>query len=134
MRTLWLHSRTTEKVLIYIRIWKWQCAEYSQKSTFFFLFRFTVGDLWNTFFDKILNPNGKSTVPLLQDLREELSSSFDGSFPGHLCDFILSWKTSLMLETWFWHRESAPLNISLPFSSPLYHLRQMKAYAWSCSR
>ncbi|KAL7992467.1 hypothetical protein Chor_016723 [Crotalus horridus] len=63
------------------------------------LSQFTVGDLWNTFFDKILNPNGKSTVPLLQDLREELSSSFDGSFPGRLCDFILSWKTSLMLET-----------------------------------
>lgn len=133
MRTLWLHSRTTEKVLIYRRIWKWQYAEYSQKSTFSFSFRFADGDLWNTFFDKILNPNGKSTVPLLQDLREELSSSFDGSFPRRLCDFILSWKTSLMLKTWFWHRENAPLNISLLFYSPLYHLRQVKAHAWSCS-
>ncbi|KAM3850905.1 mitotic checkpoint serine/threonine-protein kinase BUB1 beta [Vipera latastei] len=63
------------------------------------LSQFAHGDLWNTFFDKILNPNGKSTVPLLQDLREELSSSFDGSFPRRLCDFILSWKTSLMLKT-----------------------------------
>ncbi|XP_070787436.1 mitotic checkpoint serine/threonine-protein kinase BUB1 beta [Pituophis catenifer annectens] len=59
----------------------------------------TDGDLWNTFFDKILNANGKSTVLLLQDLREELSSSFDSSFPKHLCDFIQSWKTSLVLET-----------------------------------
>uniref|UniRef100_A0A670XM94 Protein kinase domain-containing protein n=1 Tax=Pseudonaja textilis TaxID=8673 RepID=A0A670XM94_PSETE len=56
-------------------------------------------DLWNTFFDKILNSNGKSTALLLQDLREELSSSFDSSFPKHLYDFILSWKTSLILET-----------------------------------
>ncbi|KAM6467555.1 mitotic checkpoint serine/threonine-protein kinase BUB1 beta isoform 1-T2 [Liasis olivaceus] len=46
------------------------------------------GDLWNTFFDKILNANGKSTVPLLRDLREELSSSFDSSFPKRLCDSI----------------------------------------------
>uniref|UniRef100_A0A8C5S0X3 BUB1 mitotic checkpoint serine/threonine kinase B n=1 Tax=Laticauda laticaudata TaxID=8630 RepID=A0A8C5S0X3_LATLA len=59
----------------------------------------TNSDLWNTFFNKILNSNGKSTALLLQDLREELSSSFDSSFPKHLCDFILSWKTSFILET-----------------------------------
>ncbi|XP_032064854.1 mitotic checkpoint serine/threonine-protein kinase BUB1 beta [Thamnophis elegans] len=61
----------------------------------------TDGDLWNTFFDKILNANGKSTVLLLHDLREELSFelSFDSSFPKHLCDFIQSWKPFLILET-----------------------------------
>ncbi|KAG8126197.1 hypothetical protein E2320_021288 [Naja naja] len=64
-----------------------------------FTSRFTNSDLWNTFFDKILNSNGKSTVLLLQDLRKELGISFDSSFPKRLCDFILSWKTSFILET-----------------------------------
>uniref|UniRef100_A0A8C6X2G4 BUB1 mitotic checkpoint serine/threonine kinase B n=1 Tax=Naja naja TaxID=35670 RepID=A0A8C6X2G4_NAJNA len=63
------------------------------------LSQFTNSDLWNTFFDKILNSNGKSTVLLLQDLRKELGISFDSSFPKRLCDFILSWKTSFILET-----------------------------------
>ncbi|XP_070612775.1 mitotic checkpoint serine/threonine-protein kinase BUB1 beta [Erythrolamprus reginae] len=56
------------------------------------------GNLWNTFFDEILNANGKSTVLLLQDLREALNSSFDRSFTKHICDYIKSWKTLLMLE------------------------------------
>uniref|UniRef100_A0A6J0TSY8 Mitotic checkpoint serine/threonine-protein kinase BUB1 beta n=1 Tax=Pogona vitticeps TaxID=103695 RepID=A0A6J0TSY8_9SAUR len=45
-------------------------------------------DLWNHFFEKILNANGEPSVPLLRELRENLSSGFDSSFQERLGDSL----------------------------------------------
>ncbi|XP_063253839.1 mitotic checkpoint serine/threonine-protein kinase BUB1 beta [Prinia subflava] len=37
-------------------------------------------DFWSKLFERILNADGKSTVPLLRELREEISEMFDSSF------------------------------------------------------
>uniref|UniRef100_A0A8C5TDE1 Protein kinase domain-containing protein n=1 Tax=Malurus cyaneus samueli TaxID=2593467 RepID=A0A8C5TDE1_9PASS len=41
-------------------------------------------DFWSKLFEKILNADGKSTVPLLKELREEISEMFDSSFQERL--------------------------------------------------
>ncbi|KAJ6667303.1 hypothetical protein lerEdw1_017281 [Lerista edwardsae] len=46
------------------------------------------GDMWSKFFERILNANGKSTVSLLRELREDLSGAFDSTFPERLCDSL----------------------------------------------
>ncbi|XP_074853069.1 mitotic checkpoint serine/threonine-protein kinase BUB1 beta [Carettochelys insculpta] len=42
-------------------------------------------DLWNKFFTRILNADGKSTVPVLRELREEMSGMFDSSVQEWFC-------------------------------------------------
>lgn len=37
---------------------------------------------------RIVNADGKSTVPLLRALREEISDMFDSSFQGRLCESL----------------------------------------------
>ncbi|NWV35394.1 BUB1B kinase, partial [Grantiella picta] len=41
-------------------------------------------DFWSKLFEKILNADGKSTVPLLKELREEINEMFDNSFQERL--------------------------------------------------
>ncbi|XP_048163839.1 mitotic checkpoint serine/threonine-protein kinase BUB1 beta isoform X3 [Corvus hawaiiensis] len=41
-------------------------------------------DFWSKLFERILNAGGKSTVPLLRELREEISEMFDSSFKERL--------------------------------------------------
>uniref|UniRef100_A0A8C3XFM4 Protein kinase domain-containing protein n=1 Tax=Cyanoderma ruficeps TaxID=181631 RepID=A0A8C3XFM4_9PASS len=41
-------------------------------------------DFWSKLFERILNADGKSTVPLLRELREEISEMFDNSFEERL--------------------------------------------------
>ncbi|XP_062351143.1 mitotic checkpoint serine/threonine-protein kinase BUB1 beta [Cinclus cinclus] len=41
-------------------------------------------DFWSKLFERILNADGKSTVPLLRELREEISEMFDSSFRERL--------------------------------------------------
>ncbi|XP_009080371.1 PREDICTED: mitotic checkpoint serine/threonine-protein kinase BUB1 beta [Acanthisitta chloris] len=41
-------------------------------------------DFWRNLFGRILNADGKSTVPLLRELREEISATFDSSFKERL--------------------------------------------------
>nr|XP_056707054.1 mitotic checkpoint serine/threonine-protein kinase BUB1 beta [Euleptes europaea] len=45
-------------------------------------------DLWSKFFVQLLNANGRSSVPLLRELREELRGAFDSSFPFRLSDSL----------------------------------------------
>uniref|UniRef100_A0A8D0HU12 BUB1 mitotic checkpoint serine/threonine kinase B n=1 Tax=Sphenodon punctatus TaxID=8508 RepID=A0A8D0HU12_SPHPU len=61
----------------------------------------TDGDLWSQFFEKILNADGKSTVPLLMELREKLNGMFDSSFPERLCDCLTSLEELFKLEDIF---------------------------------
>ncbi|KAH0620587.1 hypothetical protein JD844_021220 [Phrynosoma platyrhinos] len=63
--------------------------------------QFVDNDLWSKFFEKILNANGEFTVPLLKELREELSSTFDSSFPERLCDSLTKLEGVLHVGTIF---------------------------------
>ncbi|XP_074951345.1 mitotic checkpoint serine/threonine-protein kinase BUB1 beta isoform X3 [Phalacrocorax aristotelis] len=45
-------------------------------------------DFWSKLFERILNADGKSTVPLLRELREEISDMFDSSFQERLCESL----------------------------------------------
>uniref|UniRef100_A0A8C8RN64 BUB1 N-terminal domain-containing protein n=1 Tax=Pelusios castaneus TaxID=367368 RepID=A0A8C8RN64_9SAUR len=45
-------------------------------------------DLWNKFFRRILNADGKSTVLMLRELREEMNGMFDSSFQECLCEAL----------------------------------------------
>lgn len=47
-------------------------------------FRTPDSDFWSKLFERILNADGKSTVPLLRELREEISEMFDSSFKERL--------------------------------------------------
>ncbi|XP_069713068.1 mitotic checkpoint serine/threonine-protein kinase BUB1 beta-like [Phaenicophaeus curvirostris] len=46
------------------------------------------GDFWSKLFGQLLNAGGKSTVPLLRDLREELGAMFDSAFQERLCESL----------------------------------------------
>ncbi|XP_010225821.1 PREDICTED: mitotic checkpoint serine/threonine-protein kinase BUB1 beta [Tinamus guttatus] len=59
----------------------------------------TVGsDFWNKLFGRILNADGKSTVPLLQELREEISDMFDSRFQERLCESLAALGETFLLE------------------------------------
>ncbi|XP_031463095.1 mitotic checkpoint serine/threonine-protein kinase BUB1 beta isoform X2 [Phasianus colchicus] len=59
----------------------------------------TVGcDFWGKFFQQILNADGKSTVLLLRELREEISDMFDSCFQEHLCESLAALGDDLCLE------------------------------------
>uniref|UniRef100_A0A672TSI0 BUB1 mitotic checkpoint serine/threonine kinase B n=1 Tax=Strigops habroptila TaxID=2489341 RepID=A0A672TSI0_STRHB len=45
-------------------------------------------DFWSKLLGRIVNADGKSTVPLLRELREEISDMFDSSFQGRLCESL----------------------------------------------
>ncbi|XP_010013680.1 PREDICTED: mitotic checkpoint serine/threonine-protein kinase BUB1 beta, partial [Nestor notabilis] len=45
-------------------------------------------DFWSKLLGRIVNADGKSTVPLLRALREEISDMFDSSFQGRLCESL----------------------------------------------
>ncbi|XP_062479267.1 mitotic checkpoint serine/threonine-protein kinase BUB1 beta isoform X1 [Pezoporus occidentalis] len=45
-------------------------------------------DFWSKLLGRIVNADGKSTVPLLKALREEISNMFDSSFQGRLCESL----------------------------------------------
>lgn len=47
-------------------------------------FRTPDSDFWSKLFERILNADGKSTVPLLRELREEINEMFDSSFKERL--------------------------------------------------
>uniref|UniRef100_A0A8C3B8E4 Mitotic checkpoint serine/threonine-protein kinase BUB1 beta n=1 Tax=Cairina moschata TaxID=8855 RepID=A0A8C3B8E4_CAIMO len=46
------------------------------------------GDFWHKLFERFLNADGKSTVPLLREFREELSDKFDSGFQKRLYEFL----------------------------------------------
>ncbi|KFP96083.1 Mitotic checkpoint serine/threonine-protein kinase BUB1 beta, partial [Leptosomus discolor] len=55
-------------------------------------------DFWSKFFGRILNADGKSTVPLLRELREEISDMFDSRFQEHLCESLAALGETFLLE------------------------------------
>ncbi|KAG6935672.1 BUB1 mitotic checkpoint serine/threonine kinase B [Chelydra serpentina] len=55
-------------------------------------------DLWNKFFRRILNANGKSTVPMLRELREEMSGMFNSSVQEWFCGALLKLEHTFNVE------------------------------------
>lgn len=55
-------------------------------------------DFWSKLFGRILNADGKSTVPLLRELREEISDMFDSCFQERLCESLAALGETLLLE------------------------------------
>ncbi|KFQ31305.1 Mitotic checkpoint serine/threonine-protein kinase BUB1 beta, partial [Mesitornis unicolor] len=53
-------------------------------------------DFWSKFFGRILNADGKSTVPLLRELREEVRAMFDSCFQERLCDSLTALGETLL--------------------------------------
>ncbi|KFO80527.1 Mitotic checkpoint serine/threonine-protein kinase BUB1 beta, partial [Cuculus canorus] len=46
------------------------------------------GDFWSKLFGQLLNADGKSTVHLLRELREEIGDMFDSGFQERLCESL----------------------------------------------
>uniref|UniRef100_A0A8B9G5T0 BUB1 N-terminal domain-containing protein n=1 Tax=Amazona collaria TaxID=241587 RepID=A0A8B9G5T0_9PSIT len=46
-------------------------------------------DFWSKLLGRIVNADGKSTVPLLRALRLEINDMFDSSFQGRLCESLV---------------------------------------------
>lgn len=61
-------------------------------------FRTVDSDFWNKFFGRILNADGKSTVPLLRELREEMSDMFDSCFQERLCESLAVLGETFLVE------------------------------------
>ncbi|KFP57606.1 Mitotic checkpoint serine/threonine-protein kinase BUB1 beta, partial [Cathartes aura] len=55
-------------------------------------------DFWSKLFGRILNAGGKSTVPLLRELREEISDMFDSCFQERLCESLAALGETFLLE------------------------------------
>ncbi|KFV04353.1 Mitotic checkpoint serine/threonine-protein kinase BUB1 beta, partial [Pterocles gutturalis] len=55
-------------------------------------------DFWSKLFGRILNAGGKSTVPLLRELREEISGMFDSRFQEHLYESLAALGEAFLLE------------------------------------
>ncbi|KGL99210.1 Mitotic checkpoint serine/threonine-protein kinase BUB1 beta, partial [Charadrius vociferus] len=55
-------------------------------------------DFWSKLFGRILNADGKFTVPLLRELREEISDMFDSSFQERLCESLAALGETFLLE------------------------------------
>ncbi|KFM10517.1 Mitotic checkpoint serine/threonine-protein kinase BUB1 beta, partial [Aptenodytes forsteri] len=55
-------------------------------------------DFWSKLFGRILNADGKSTVPLLRELREEISDMFDSCFQDRLCESLAALGETSLLE------------------------------------
>lgn len=61
-------------------------------------FRTVDSDFWSKLFGRILNADGKSTVPLLRELREEISDMFDSCFQDRLCESLAALGETSLLE------------------------------------
>ncbi|KAM9278243.1 mitotic checkpoint serine/threonine-protein kinase BUB1 beta [Morus bassanus] len=55
-------------------------------------------DFWSKLFGRILNADGKSTVPLLRELRKEISDMFDSCFQERLCESLAALGETFLLE------------------------------------
>uniref|UniRef100_A0A8B9RU29 BUB1 N-terminal domain-containing protein n=1 Tax=Accipiter nisus TaxID=211598 RepID=A0A8B9RU29_9AVES len=55
-------------------------------------------DFWSKLFGRILNADGKSTVPLLRELKEEISGMFDSCFQERLCESLAALGETFLLE------------------------------------
>ncbi|KAM6133055.1 mitotic checkpoint serine/threonine-protein kinase BUB1 beta [Phoenicopterus ruber ruber] len=55
-------------------------------------------DFWSKLLGRILNADGKSTVPLLRELREEISDMFDSCFQERLCESLAALGETFLLE------------------------------------
>ncbi|XP_077675033.1 mitotic checkpoint serine/threonine-protein kinase BUB1 beta isoform X2 [Eretmochelys imbricata] len=55
-------------------------------------------DLWNKFFRRILNADGKSTVPMLRELREEMSGMFNSSVQEWFCGALAKLEETFNLK------------------------------------
>ncbi|KAM6069413.1 mitotic checkpoint serine/threonine-protein kinase BUB1 beta isoform 2-T2 [Theristicus caerulescens] len=55
-------------------------------------------DFWSKLFGRILNADGKSTVPLLRELREEINDMFDSCFQERLCESLAALGETFLLE------------------------------------
>ncbi|XP_064019648.1 mitotic checkpoint serine/threonine-protein kinase BUB1 beta isoform X2 [Pogoniulus pusillus] len=54
-------------------------------------------DFWSKILERILNADGKSTVPLLKELREEISDMFDSCFQVCLYDCLIALEETLLM-------------------------------------
>ncbi|XP_054246734.1 mitotic checkpoint serine/threonine-protein kinase BUB1 beta [Indicator indicator] len=55
-------------------------------------------DFWSKLLGRILNADGKSTVPLLKELREEISDMFDSCFQERLMYSLMALGQTLLVE------------------------------------
>ncbi|XP_037258244.1 mitotic checkpoint serine/threonine-protein kinase BUB1 beta isoform X2 [Falco biarmicus] len=55
-------------------------------------------DFWSKLFERILNADGKATVPLLRELKEEISDMFDSCFQERLCESLAALGETFLLE------------------------------------
>lgn len=70
----------------------------SLKTALSICFRTVDSDFWSKLFGRILNADGKSTVPLLRELREEISGMFDSCFQERLCESLAALGETFLLE------------------------------------
>ncbi|XP_027517905.1 mitotic checkpoint serine/threonine-protein kinase BUB1 beta isoform X2 [Corapipo altera] len=54
-------------------------------------------DFWSKLFGRILNADGKSTAPLLRELREEIGDMFDSCFQERLCESLAALGVTFLL-------------------------------------
>lgn len=66
--------------------------------TVLYVFRTVDSDLWNKFFRRILNADGKSTVPMLRELREEMSGMFNSSVQEWFCGALAKLEETFSLK------------------------------------
>lgn len=74
------------------------CVHTVSLKTALFCFRTVDSDFWSKLFGRILNADGKSTVPLLRELREEISDMFDSCFQERLCESLAAMGETFLLE------------------------------------
>uniref|UniRef100_A0A8C4XRJ7 Mitotic checkpoint serine/threonine-protein kinase BUB1 beta n=1 Tax=Falco tinnunculus TaxID=100819 RepID=A0A8C4XRJ7_FALTI len=55
-------------------------------------------DFWSKLFERILNADGKATVSLLRELKEEISDMFDSCFQERLCESLAALGETFLLE------------------------------------
>nr|XP_047920889.1 mitotic checkpoint serine/threonine-protein kinase BUB1 beta [Anser cygnoides]XP_047920890.1 mitotic checkpoint serine/threonine-protein kinase BUB1 beta [Anser cygnoides]XP_047920891.1 mitotic checkpoint serine/threonine-protein kinase BUB1 beta [Anser cygnoides]XP_047920892.1 mitotic checkpoint serine/threonine-protein kinase BUB1 beta [Anser cygnoides]XP_047920893.1 mitotic checkpoint serine/threonine-protein kinase BUB1 beta [Anser cygnoides] len=56
------------------------------------------GDFWHKLLERFLNADGKSTVPLLREFREEISDKFDTGFQKRLYEFLAALGETFVLD------------------------------------
>ncbi|XP_017693459.1 PREDICTED: mitotic checkpoint serine/threonine-protein kinase BUB1 beta [Lepidothrix coronata] len=54
-------------------------------------------DFWSKLFGRVLNAGGKSTAPLLRELREEIGDMFDSCFQERLCESLAALGVTFLL-------------------------------------
>ncbi|XP_074091192.1 mitotic checkpoint serine/threonine-protein kinase BUB1 beta [Macrotis lagotis] len=74
------------------------------------------GDLWSSFFGRILNASGESSISVLRELKEETNAVFDNSFQNHLDKAL--WKVEKLISSGALLPQPGGHSQSLSHSSP----------------